>query len=1034
MRSGVEDEEKRSKWTSHFDSSGKAQTKAWESPSDFDQFSNLINVWPRFHSSSALCPHRLPPSSTSGLIAWSAFEADKFCLYDFVSSSAIWPSDYESDYGLPTSTPRPHPSSTNDFSTTSSSPTLVSTASTGLIAWFCLRGRHALAGTVWLSDYESDASTLRHYLFVLCASACPATQFYFIVCGNFERSTSLYSNYRSIIKVWGMQNMVGTLARIIVSILFSTRWRRFLMMTMASSVPPVAWTLTRRSSYSPHHPFGPSFSIKPAYVSMAPSTRNAARRGATGTGTHDPTVSGTYVMRTRSGVAINPPAKQNNKRQRNAVPESSPAPDDPHRPKPRPLPRRSSGTTFEDYARILARPRKQHLKPTADSVSSGMELQSDHPPDTPDIDDDVPVTDTRMDDDMNGGSDNDADDDMTNEDREHSQANEDEDEDNDGSYIVGKADGCHREDNVEGDSDNDAKDGDEEPEGGDEELEGGDEEPEGGENNKDFETSQARRLRPRRVKKGSYNLHFDDGSQSSSSDTSYREGPATSDQDSAHESDANKDLDPTTTARLHRLLSAGKEACSYFTWWQPHSSQYSLWPDADTPDIDNSENEDEPSGHLKRGRLCQEGIDEAQELGQKTAEEARVIGAKYGKSARAILIEAGLSIKHSRSESDWNAHQRWFMDNNPRKDKESIIDWKERQRKHYHAMGKDDEEWDIIRNYNVTGGNTNQSRAKTILSMREDIARKLSAYSRLEGVEAIGCIFDTTQDEAARQASGFVAGSDLIVKLINEHQLDARAILDWVVTATKAKGYNISVPQFMGGVGAYEILLSKPNEAPRDRYRRIWPIMVLEHTSKFGYQPKAVQWRKLLDYAFQYKFMIKNWPEDVLPIAREKKSKGKRRGQGRTVEDVMSELDVDVPEIEFAAWPDECIKQLNDEVPEMFDIPLVTSALDVVLRKLVDSAKFKASVPEDILAAHEAHPDGQTPSTHDTLPSDHESPVHSEPPDLAIKPTSPYQFHSSTSPRGHSSSSSSQMCLIGNLALVLPTSRDEPVGWWKTTG
>jgi hypothetical protein len=40
-------------------------------------------------------------------------------------------------------------------------------------------------------------------------------------------------------------------------------------------------------------------------------------------------------------------------------------------------------------------------------------------------------------------------------------------------------------------------------------------------------------------------------------------------------------------------------------------------------------------------------------------------------------------------------------------------------------MGKDDEEWDIIRNYNVTGGNTNQSRAKTILSMREDIARKV---------------------------------------------------------------------------------------------------------------------------------------------------------------------------------------------------------------------------------------------------------------------------------------------------------------------
>jgi hypothetical protein len=87
-------------------------------------------------------------------------------------------------------------------------------------------------------------------------------------------------------------------------------------------------------------------------------------------------------------------------------------------------------------------------------------------------------------------------------------------------------------------------------------------------------------------------------------------------------------------------------------------------------DIDPSEDEEELSGHLKCGWLCQEGINEAQQLGEKTAEEARMIGAKYGKSAHAILIEAGLSIKHSQSESDWNAHQCWFMDNHPHKDKE----------------------------------------------------------------------------------------------------------------------------------------------------------------------------------------------------------------------------------------------------------------------------------------------------------------------------------------------------------------------------
>lgn len=201
----------------------------------------------------------------------------------------------------------------------------------------------------------------------------------------------------------------------------------------------------------------------------------------------------------------------------------------------------------------------------------------------------------------------------------------------------------------------------------------------------------ARRLRPRRVKTGSYNLNFDDGSQSSSSDTSYREGLATSDQDSAHESDANKDLDldhnspssppakrrkrssaiettlANTSQKTSHSTTVRKKHTSISHGSNPTPASIVFGP---TPDIDNSGNEDELSGHLKRGRLCQEGIDEAQELGQKTAEEARVIGAKYGKSARDILIEAGLSIKHSRSESDWNAHQCWFMDNHPRKDKE----------------------------------------------------------------------------------------------------------------------------------------------------------------------------------------------------------------------------------------------------------------------------------------------------------------------------------------------------------------------------
>jgi hypothetical protein len=123
----------------------------------------------------------------------------------------------------------------------------------------------------------------------------------------------------------------------------------------------------------------------------------------------------------------------------------------------------------------------------------------------------------------------------------------------------------------------------------------------------------------------------------------------------------------------------------------------------------------------------------------------------------------------------------------------------------------------------------------------------------------------------------------------------------------------------------------------------------------------------------------------------------------------------------------ECIKQLNDKVLEMFDISLVTSALDVVLHKLANSAKFKASVPEDILAAHEAHPDGQTPSTHETLPSDHESPVTLSPPTLPSNQHHPTNF---TAVHHHKDTHLPQVpdAFDCESRPVLPTSRDEPVG------
>ncbi|KAG2112070.1 uncharacterized protein F5147DRAFT_651168 [Suillus discolor] len=110
----------------------------------------------------------------------------------------------------------------------------------------------------------------------------------------------------------------------------------------------------------------------------------------------------------------------------------------------------------------------------------------------------------------------------------------------------------------------------------------------------------------------------------------------------------------------------------------------------------------------------------------------------------------------------------------------------------------------------------------TILLMREDITRKSSTYSHLEEVEAIGCIFDMTQDEAARQASNFVMDSNLIVKLGHDHN------------------------EFIEGVGAYEILLSKLNEAPVTITGGCGQLWYWRKLQSLGIDPKKSSGRSFL--------------------------------------------------------------------------------------------------------------------------------------------------------------------------------------------
>jgi hypothetical protein len=103
-----------------------------------------------------------------------------------------------------------------------------------------------------------------------------------------------------------------------------------------------------------------------------------------------------------------------------------------------------------------------------------------------------------------------------------------------------------------------------------------------------------------------------------------------------------------------------------------------------------------------------------QELGRKILHAAKLIGDKYGKSAHTILIEAGLSVKHSRVKTPWNMHQGWYKGKYPRETNEGeylfhvvvpiidqyplveLSDWRQRQRNHYYSLEDSDPLWDDI--------------------------------------------------------------------------------------------------------------------------------------------------------------------------------------------------------------------------------------------------------------------------------------------------------------------------------------------------
>ncbi|KAG1888874.1 uncharacterized protein F5891DRAFT_987757 [Suillus fuscotomentosus] len=359
--------------------------------------------------------------------------------------------------------------------------------------------------------------------------------------------------------------------------------------------------------------------------------------------------------------------------------------------------------------------------------------------------------------------------------------------------------------------------------------------------------------------------------------------------------------------------------------------------------METDDDDNDPPVTSRPGRLCQEGIDDTQELGRKTLHAAKLIGDKYGKSARTILIEARLSVKHSRAETPWNMHQGWYKGKYPRETDEELSDWRKRQRDHYYNLEDSDPLWDDIQAHydgHLGSASNNRSRASIVMSTRDALAKHVT-YSHLEGIEVIGCVFDSTPDEVARQALGFVAGSSTFMDVINERQVDAQLALDWIITAA-----NLVKPH--GTVTDWRKLL---DVAYQNKFQfELWPDKVPPVGPDFNYHTLSAQHLKLLVVPYikrralqYYDTELKTEAENLLEL-RCKQGRSKK-----TLDDIIDELDVAVSEIDIVPWPKDHIEQCEKDDPKMFDIPLVTSASNIVLRKLADSEKFKHSIPQGLL-------------------------------------------------------------------------------------
>ncbi|KAI6119736.1 hypothetical protein EDD16DRAFT_1519318 [Pisolithus croceorrhizus] len=168
-------------------------------------------------------------------------------------------------------------------------------------------------------------------------------------------------------------------------------------------------------------------------------------------------------------------------------------------------------------------------------------------------------------------------------------------------------------------------------------------------------------------------------------------------------------------------------------------------------------------------------------------EDAQGIVDKYGKSLRSIMITAGLTMKATWMELIWNMHQAWYAGKHSKQSGETTKHYHAHQMQHYEEH-KDEHDylqlWVEIHKFwkeSVTSTKDMSLKAMVgrVMTCRDAFTQAAQTWCSVEGIQVFGCIIYSGNDEAACQAQGIFAGSQLCMQLASKRQMDVARLMDY---------------------------------------------------------------------------------------------------------------------------------------------------------------------------------------------------------------------------------------------------------------